>query len=108
LAAYGEIARCYQTEIRRRVIGNCKAKQPRLRLVWKVGQAVIIETRDPKETIRYLVSAPTMRIPSDVSNSVNAFLAFRATLLAGTAPYPIYLFRTALLNVHSMQCGNTT
>jgi len=64
-----------------------RPKQPRLRLVWKVGQAVIIETRDPKETIRYLVSAPTMRIPSDVSNSVNAFLAFRATLLAGTPPY---------------------
>ena len=33
--------------------------------------------------IRYLVSAPTMRVPLDVSNTVNAYLAFRAILRAG-------------------------
>ena len=33
--------------------------------------------------IRYLVSAPTMRIPLDVSDTVNAYLAFRGTLRAG-------------------------
>ena len=33
--------------------------------------------------IRYLVSAPTMRIPLNVSDTVNAYLAFRGTLRAG-------------------------
>ena len=35
------------------------------------------------KTIRYLVSAPTMRIPLDISDTVNAYLAFRGTLRAG-------------------------
>ena len=33
--------------------------------------------------IHYLVSAPTMRIPMDVSETVNAYLAFRGILRAG-------------------------
>ena len=33
--------------------------------------------------IRYLVSAPTMRIPLNISDTVNAYLAFRGTLRAG-------------------------
>ena len=33
--------------------------------------------------IRYLVSAPTMRIPLDISDTVNTYLAFRGTLRAG-------------------------
>ena len=33
--------------------------------------------------IRYLVSALTMRIPLDVSKTVNAYLAFRAIIRAG-------------------------
>ncbi len=33
--------------------------------------------------IRYLISAPTMRIPTNVSKTVNAYLAFRAILRAG-------------------------
>ena len=33
--------------------------------------------------IRYLVSAPTMRVPCNVSETVNAYLAFRAVLRAG-------------------------
>lgn len=45
-----------------------------------VGQAVIIETLDRE--IPYLVSAPTMRVPMDVSETVNAYLAFRAVLRA--------------------------
>ena len=45
-----------------------------------VGDAVIIETGDAD--YRYLVSAPTMRMPMIVSNTVNAYLAFRATLRA--------------------------
>ena len=38
-----------------------------------VGNAIIVETKNP--TIPYLISAPTMRVPSDVSNTVNAYLA---------------------------------
>lgn len=54
-----------------------------------VGQAVVMDMRetDPKgvhktriERIPYLISAPTMRVPTDVSQTVNAFLAFRAVL----------------------------
>ena len=45
-----------------------------------VGQAVIIATHDP--TLPWLISAPTMRIPHDVSETVNAYLAFRAVLRA--------------------------
>lgn len=35
--------------------------------------------------IRYLISAPTMRVPADVSETINAYLAFRAVLQAGMA-----------------------
>lgn len=45
-----------------------------------VGEAVIIETGD--QNIKYLISAPTMRVPMDVSHTVNAYLAFRAILRA--------------------------
>ncbi|CAB4019504.1 Hypothetical predicted protein [Paramuricea clavata] len=64
-----------------------------------VGEAVIIETfeddvpeierdwmknRDTNEgqPIHFLISAPTNRVPSDVHDTVNAYLAFRAVLLA--------------------------
>lgn len=45
-----------------------------------VGQAVIIPTA--QERVRAVVVAPTMRIPEDVSDTVNAYLAFRGVLLA--------------------------
>lgn len=45
-----------------------------------VGSALIIETGHAKWP--HLICAPTMRIPEDVSNSLNAYLAFRAILLA--------------------------
>lgn len=48
-----------------------------------VGQAAIVPTGD--ECIPWLISAPTMRVPSDVSETVNAYLAFRATLRAVAA-----------------------
>ncbi|XP_041352220.1 uncharacterized protein LOC121370809 [Gigantopelta aegis] len=62
-----------------------------------VGDAVIIpafgeadseeETKDwsqynEGQPIKFLISAPTMRIPCDVSRSINAYLAFRAIILA--------------------------
>jgi O-acetyl-ADP-ribose deacetylase (regulator of RNase III) len=45
-----------------------------------VGCAAIVETGDA--AIPYLVSAPTMRVPMDVSETVNGYLAFRAALIA--------------------------
>lgn len=45
-----------------------------------VGQAVILATADRE--IPWLVSVPTMRVPGDVSNTVNAYLAFRAVVRA--------------------------
>ena len=44
-----------------------------------VGMAEIVETGDPRWP--FLICAPTMRIPEDVSRSVNAYVAFRAILL---------------------------
>ncbi len=43
-----------------------------------IGMAVILKTGDPD--LPYLVSAPTMRVPADVSDTPNAYLAFRAAL----------------------------
>jgi O-acetyl-ADP-ribose deacetylase (regulator of RNase III) len=43
-----------------------------------VGQAVVVATNDP--AIPWLISAPTMRVPMDVSVTVNAYLAFRAAI----------------------------
>jgi O-acetyl-ADP-ribose deacetylase (regulator of RNase III) len=43
-----------------------------------VGQAVIVETNHDR--IPFLISAPTMRIPMFVANTVNAYLVFRATI----------------------------
>lgn len=34
-----------------------------------------------KEDFNYLISAPTMRIPHDIRGTVNAYLAFRATII---------------------------
>ncbi|WP_246788130.1 macro domain-containing protein [Bradyrhizobium sp. CCBAU 53421] len=45
-----------------------------------VGQAAIVATGH--DFISFLVSAPTMRIPSDISATVNVYLAFRAALIA--------------------------
>jgi len=45
-----------------------------------VGQAVVIETLHPSP--RYLVSAPTMRLPGPVPQTLHAYLAFRAALQA--------------------------
>jgi O-acetyl-ADP-ribose deacetylase (regulator of RNase III) len=47
-----------------------------------VGQALIMPTTNPR--IRHVVVAPTMRVPEDVSNTVNAFLAMRGVLIAVT------------------------
>lgn len=46
-----------------------------------IGQAIVMETND--KIIPYLISAPTMRIPTNfqISTSVNAYLAMKAILI---------------------------
>ncbi|WP_444925609.1 macro domain-containing protein [Microbulbifer sp. TRSA002] len=43
-----------------------------------VGSAVVVPTSH--ENWPYLISSPTMRVPEDVSNTLNAYYAFRAIL----------------------------
>lgn len=45
-----------------------------------VGNAVIVPTQH--SNIPYLIGAPTMRVPGDIADTVNVYLAFRAALLA--------------------------
>jgi len=47
-----------------------------------VGQAVVVDIREvnPKTPIPYLISAPTMRVPMEITHTVNAYLAFVAAL----------------------------
>lgn len=45
-----------------------------------VGQAIVVETEDVR--VPWLVSAPTMRVPSRVDKTANAYLALRAVLRA--------------------------
>lgn len=53
-----------------------------------VGMATVVETGHTRH--RYLISAPTMRYPADVSLSVNAYLAMKATLgVAVRHPEPL-------------------
>jgi O-acetyl-ADP-ribose deacetylase (regulator of RNase III) len=45
-----------------------------------VGQALVMATGSDR--FRYVVVAPTMRVPGDVSATINAYLAMRGILLA--------------------------
>ncbi len=47
-----------------------------------VGSAELVETGDPRWPL--LVVAPTMRVPESVASTLNAYLAFRAAMLAAT------------------------
>jgi O-acetyl-ADP-ribose deacetylase (regulator of RNase III) len=62
-----------------------------------VGQAIVVPTEDAKFPL--LISAPTMRVPMDVSQTVNAFLAFRAVILAVRSHN-----RTASTPIQSVVC----
>ncbi|WP_020559830.1 macro domain-containing protein [Thiofilum flexile] len=61
-----------------------------------VGNALIIETG--VNQFPYLISAPTMRVPMDVSKTANAFLAFRAILIA------VQKFNSVEQKIASMVC----
>ena len=47
-----------------------------------IGKSLVLETGD--ETIKYLISAPTMRVPMEfnIAVSINAYLAMKAVLIA--------------------------
>jgi O-acetyl-ADP-ribose deacetylase (regulator of RNase III) len=45
-----------------------------------VGAALIVEV--PARRLPFVVAAPTMRVPGDVSGTINAYLAMRAALVA--------------------------
>lgn len=47
-----------------------------------VGQAICLYVADLDKEISYFISAPTMRVPMDVTGTVNAYLAFRAALIS--------------------------
>ena len=40
--------------------------------------------------VKFLISAPTMRVPENVSRTVHAYLAFRAVILAGDFYFLVY------------------
>jgi O-acetyl-ADP-ribose deacetylase (regulator of RNase III) len=65
------------TDIQRRVqaviLGRYHGEMP-------VGVAEVVDTGHARWP--FLVVAPTMRVPEPVSNTLNAYLAFRATLVA--------------------------
>ena len=65
-----------------------------------VGQAIVVSTGH--KGVPYLVAAPTMRIPDRIGDTVNVYLAFRASLLAVIAhnkssPIPIVSLRIPAL-----------
>jgi O-acetyl-ADP-ribose deacetylase (regulator of RNase III) len=62
-----------QRELQQLIQATCGGELP-------VGLAVIVPTDDI--SIPFLISAPTMRVPMDVSKTVNAYLAFRAAIRA--------------------------
>lgn len=53
--------------------------------------------------IKFLISAPTMRIPENVSNTVNAYLAFRAVILA-VQQHNKNCHSSGLAPIHSVLC----
>jgi O-acetyl-ADP-ribose deacetylase (regulator of RNase III) len=53
-----------------------------------VGDAEVVSTGNPD--IPWCISAPTMRVPLDVKNTVNAYLAFRAALIVAKHHNQVY------------------
>jgi O-acetyl-ADP-ribose deacetylase (regulator of RNase III) len=48
-----------------------------------IGEAIVVPTRDARTP--WLISAPTMRVPMRIRESVNAYLAMKAILIAARA-----------------------
>ena len=85
LAIRNELGHTIQRRVQERIINDHHGELP-------VGAAFVVAT--DHERWPYLVVAPTMRVPESAANTLNAYLAFRAALLAiakfnATAPSPI-------------------
>lgn len=65
-----------QAAVQKKIVSEWAGELP-------VGQALIVPTSRPE--IPFCISAPTMRSPSVVANTVNAYLALRAALLVALA-----------------------
>lgn len=69
-----------------------------------VGQSILIYTKHPK--YKTLIYTPTMRITEDVSNTLNAYLAFRSALLLmkenniPSASVPIFCLGEGGMNIY--------
>jgi O-acetyl-ADP-ribose deacetylase (regulator of RNase III) len=48
-----------------------------------IGQATFIRVANPPQLVKYnhMISAPTMRVPENISHTINAFLAAKAALM---------------------------
>ncbi len=80
LAIRGELGLEVQRAAQRAIVERHHGELP-------IGSAEIVPTGD--ERWRWLVVAPTMRIPESVAHSLNAYLAFRAVLLACARHAPV-------------------
>ena len=65
-----------EARVRERVLADHLGELP-------VGQAIVVPTDHAR--FRWLISAPTMRVPANVAETANAMLAFRAVLAAAAA-----------------------
>lgn len=72
-AIRAEVGGHVQSAVQRRIIEEHHGELP-------VGSAEVIATDHPRWP--FLIVAPTMRVPESVAHTLNAYLAFRATLLA--------------------------
>lgn len=72
LAIRDQLGLGVQTRLQRAIVERHHGELP-------IGCAELVETGDPRW--RYLIAAPTMRVPESVATTLNAYLAFRAALL---------------------------
>ncbi len=73
LAIRYELGHGIEARVQDHIVQHCYGELP-------VGNAVIVETGHCDWP--YLVVAPTMRVPMDIRHTLNAYLAFRAVLIA--------------------------
>jgi O-acetyl-ADP-ribose deacetylase (regulator of RNase III) len=73
LAIRNELGFQVETDIQKVILNKYHGEMP-------IGSAEIINTNHNKWS--YLIAAPTMRIPGNVAFTLNAYIAFRAILIA--------------------------
>lgn len=73
LAIREQLGFAVQTKVQQVIVDRYHGELP-------VGCAEVVETGDSRW--RYLIAAPTMRVPEPIPFTINAYLAFRAVLVA--------------------------